>query len=574
MSEQQRAFFQSLKVAYISTEHPNSSLEKVRIWGSVIAGEGLITCNTATAIKIKISGFPPGDAVNLKVGSHVGILGLELHLRRRCRLNAVVIAQTSTHIMLTVQQAFGNCPKYIQARKIEISPPPAVPTIPVRVASDKGPLDAKSLELVSRSDTFFLATSSGSKEPTHPATALGCDMSHRGGPAGFVEVQEHPAARNSKSYHTLRWGDYAGNNMFNSLGNIALHPRAGMLFIDWETGDTLQVTGPVDILYDEHRLPGAERTLELTVHAWVFTQRGLPLACPAPLIEASPYNPAGASLSTTSDAAVVTQPIAVECIATYEESSTVVSFEFALPPSLQKRLAHSPVLPGQYATFDFPLRGGQSLTRTWTISSDAEYIAGRSSFMISVKRVGQVTDYMHDRVVPGVKLTLKAIAGTFTPDYAHLRETNQSVLLIAAGIGITPIKAMFRGFLEHNIPITLLYSVRELSETVFRRDFEDLAAQYPDRKCQLYLTATRERSSPTASRKSGATDTRTARNGVFAQRTGRIDADMIHAAAPDLRNMSVFLCGPEGFMRDVSDALLGPLRFPYPERIFSESFSY
>jgi ferredoxin-NADP reductase len=476
--------------------------------------------------------------------------------------------------MLAVQQAFGNCPKYIQARKIEIAPLSAVPVTPVRVTSDKNPLDARSLELVSRSDTFFLATSSGSKEPTHPATSLGCDMSHRGGPVGFVEVQEHPAARASKSYHTLRWGDYVGNNMFNSLGNIALYPRAGMLFIDWETGDTLQVTGPVEILYDEHSLPGAERTLELTVHAWVFTHRGLPLACPAPLIESSPYNPASASAADASS--VVNQPIAVECIATYEESSTVVSFEFALPPALQKRLADSPVLPGQYATFDFPLRGGQSLTRTWTISSDPEYIAGRSSFMISVKRVGQVTEYMHDRVAPGVKLTLKAIAGSFTPDYENLRETNQGVLLIAAGIGITPIKAMFRGFLERNIPITLLYTVREWSETVFRRDFEGLAEQYPDRKCRLYLTATRERSSPTTSRKSGrgGDTTRTARNGVFAERTGRIDADMIHAAVPDLRNVSVFLCGPEPFMRDISDALLGPLRFPYPERIFSESFSY
>jgi ferredoxin-NADP reductase len=399
-----------------------------------------------------------------------------------------------------------------------------------------------------------------------------------------VEVQEHPAARSSKSYHTLRWADYAGNNMFNSLGNIALHPRAGMVFIDWETGDTLQVTGPVEIFYDEHSLPGAERTLELSVHAWIFTQRGLPLACPATLIEASLYNPAGGSsnpsvAAASNAASVVGSPIAVECIATYEESSTVVSFEFALPPTLQKRLEHRPILPGQHATFDFPLRGGHSLTRTWTISCDAEYITGRSSIMISVKRVGQVSEYMHERVVPGVKLTLTAITGTFTPDYIHLRETNQSVLLIAAGIGITPIKAMFRGFLEHNIPITLLYSVREWSETVFRRDFEVLAGQYPDRKCRLFLTATRERSSssPTASRKSGssgADDMRTARNGVFAQRTGRIDADMIHAAAPDLRNVSVFLCGPEPFMRDVSDALLGPLHFPHPARIFSESFYY
>ncbi len=96
---------------------------------------------------------------------------------------------------------------------------------------------------IRRADTFFIATS-------HPEA--GADASHRGGMPGFVRVEGD----------RLVWPDYAGNAMFNTLGNIALHPRAGLVFPDFEAGATLQLTGRAAVDWDRDRagsFPGAER---------------------------------------------------------------------------------------------------------------------------------------------------------------------------------------------------------------------------------------------------------------------------------------------------------------------------
>ena len=91
------------------------------------------------------------------------------------------------------------------------------------------------------SDTFFLGT-------THPE--FGNDASHRGGPAGFVRADAH----------TVSWPDFPGNNMFNSLGNLAVDPAAALLFIDFPTGRTLQVSGEAAVQWADD-----ERNVEFRV---------------------------------------------------------------------------------------------------------------------------------------------------------------------------------------------------------------------------------------------------------------------------------------------------------------------
>jgi hypothetical protein len=49
---------------------------------------------------------------------------------------------------------------------------------------------------------------------------------------------------------TLRFPDYPGNNMFNTLGNLAGHPRAGLLFVDFAGGDLLQLTGRAQVVWE------------------------------------------------------------------------------------------------------------------------------------------------------------------------------------------------------------------------------------------------------------------------------------------------------------------------------------
>ena len=69
--------------------------------------------------------------------------------------------------------------------------------------------------------------------------------------------------------------DYSGNMMFNTLGNLAADPRAGLLLVDFDSGRTLQVTGTAGIHWDRETVaafPNAERVVELTIEAVVDTR--------------------------------------------------------------------------------------------------------------------------------------------------------------------------------------------------------------------------------------------------------------------------------------------------------------
>src|SRR4030095_12436506 len=98
-----------------------------------------------------------------------------------------------------------------------------------------------------RADTLFIAS-------VH--ADAGADASHRGGQPGFVRVLDE---------RRLLIPDYAGNTMFQTLGNIAADPRVGLLFVDFDTGATLQLTGRARILWEPEALAplrGADRALE------------------------------------------------------------------------------------------------------------------------------------------------------------------------------------------------------------------------------------------------------------------------------------------------------------------------
>jgi predicted pyridoxine 5'-phosphate oxidase superfamily flavin-nucleotide-binding protein len=111
----------------------------------------------------------------------------------------------------------------------------------------------------------------------------GLDCSHRGGNPGFVRAT---------GPDTITFPDYAGNNMFQTLGNLELDSRAGLLFIDFETGSTLQLTGRATVHWDKERLtswPGAQRVIEFQLERIQETAQALPLRWR--LLDYSPFNP-------------------------------------------------------------------------------------------------------------------------------------------------------------------------------------------------------------------------------------------------------------------------------------------
>ena len=189
------------------------------------------------------------------------------------RINTIVIAQTSVDLMLSVMQTFSFYPESQRDNQLPVFDMPRVPhflgAVPrSRIYNRQGILDNKSINLIEQSSSFFLATSSGNKECTVPATAIGCDVAFRQGLPGFVTVESR---HTSRSFHILRWTETVGNTLLISMGNIALYPRAGLLFLDWCSGDMLQITGSVEILSDQSNLSGNQRVLELTVYMYIFT---------------------------------------------------------------------------------------------------------------------------------------------------------------------------------------------------------------------------------------------------------------------------------------------------------------
>ena len=194
--------------------------EEGTLWTSPLIGpEGFLD---ATATTLRIHALPPsGDPLrDLPVGQPVGLIAMDFTRRRRLRVNGVLVDRSTEGLSIDVEQAFGNCPKYIRPRRLD---PDAAPVD--GLASARGTtLSAAQRALLSNTETFFLGT-------THPRR--GADTSHRGGPPGFVRVEDGG----------LWWPDYPGNNMFTSFGNLAVDDAAAVLVPDFGAGTSLQLSG-------------------------------------------------------------------------------------------------------------------------------------------------------------------------------------------------------------------------------------------------------------------------------------------------------------------------------------------
>ncbi|MEZ2222763.1 pyridoxamine 5'-phosphate oxidase family protein [Rhizobium sp. RCC_161_2] len=190
----------------------------------------------------------PTDPADLGMGDGdaIGMLGIELHTRRRNRLNGAIRRHGDHGFDVTVGQAYGNCPKYIQLRDFTFIRDPSEQTdLPAVHLSE---LDARAKQIIADADTFFVA-SYVDRENGHRQV----DVSHRGGRAGFVRIGGDGV---------LIIPDFAGNLFFNTLGNITLNPKAGLVFADFDSGELLQLTGEAEVILDSPEIAvfkGAER---------------------------------------------------------------------------------------------------------------------------------------------------------------------------------------------------------------------------------------------------------------------------------------------------------------------------
>lgn len=248
------------------------------VWASIILGEsGFIRTADSRTIELDPARVHqnPHDPLwaNIEQDPRAGLLLIELATRRRLRVNGRFERIDRERLRLHVEEAYPNCPKYIQRRHlIAVTPAPGeAGTVP----RTGGGLDAALEGLIGAADTLFVAS---------VASSGGVDVSHRGGNPGFVRIVDE---------RTLRIPDYPGNSMFNTLGNFAANPQAGLLFLDFEQSRVVQLIGRPEIRWDLDEAPeetgGTGRSWDFEVHRWLETM--LPFQVEWEFLDYSPFNP-------------------------------------------------------------------------------------------------------------------------------------------------------------------------------------------------------------------------------------------------------------------------------------------
>ena len=241
-------------------------------WASILVGEpGFIATPNDRTLQVVTQPLY-GDPLinNLGTGVDIGFLGIELHTRRRNRINGIVNAITSNGFDVQVGQSFGNCPKYIQARQFNFQAfDPTEPKLTRTITT----LEKQDRAMIAAADTFFIATA---YQDESAGAAKGVDVSHRGGKPGFVRIDGD----------ILTVPDFTGNGQFNTFGNIEVNPRAGLLFIDFENGNLLYLTGHAEIIWDGAPeiadYAGAERLFRFQIIQGVRVEGSLPLSWATP----------------------------------------------------------------------------------------------------------------------------------------------------------------------------------------------------------------------------------------------------------------------------------------------------
>ncbi|MDP9882011.1 putative pyridoxine 5'-phosphate oxidase superfamily flavin-nucleotide-binding protein [Variovorax boronicumulans] len=267
MPDQHREFFALLPFLVVGSLDAD-----LQPWASMLAAPaGFAHSPDATHLRIDaLPGASDPLAAQLAPGATLGLLGIQPHTRRRNRMNGTVEAFDAAGFMVEVQQSFGNCPRYIQAREPVFAAPPA--NEPAVQWLDT--LDLAAERLIGASDTLFISTAypdAVAVGDAADARSHGVDVSHRGGRPGFVRVD---------AGGVLTVPDFNGNRFFNTLGNLQAHPRAGLLFVDFDTGELLHLSATAEIVTEGPEVAafeGAERLMRFHVTRALRRPAALPL---------------------------------------------------------------------------------------------------------------------------------------------------------------------------------------------------------------------------------------------------------------------------------------------------------
>ena len=488
MPDQHRQFYNQLPVLLVGSVDP-----KGQPWASALVGKpGFVTSPDAHKLVFTTFLLPHDPLVEgLQEGAQLGLLGLEFSTRRRNRMNGKVTSIRADGFEMQVGQSFGNCPQYIQKRRLEWKDPqPPVLTRGTRLTPEVQ-------SLIQSADTFFIAS-------TH--TLQGTDVSHRGGKPGFVKVEDA---------QTLVFPDFRGNNHFNTIGNLLVNPKAGLLFFNYHTGEVLYLTTRSEIVWDGPELEafeGAQRLVRFRVVEWRLVEGSFPFSW-----DFEEFSP---TLEETGE--WTASPLSEYVVSRIDQESRLIKSFYLAPvggtaPSFK---------PGQHLPLQLPLEAGKEpLIRTYTLSQ----APGKPQLRLTVKReeMGAASTYLHDRVKVGDRLRAKAPAGEFVLDV----ESSRPVVLLSAGVGVTPMLSMLQHLVQQEPErrVYFLHGARSAADHALRSEIEALKTP----RVQIHF------------RYSQATE---------GTGQGRVDIEWIQSILP-LGNYDFYLCGPRAFLQSLYTGL-------------------
>lgn len=202
-----------------------------------------------------------------------------------------------------------------------------------------------------------------------------------------------------------------------------------------------------------------------------------------------------------------------------------------------KRLPDLPVEAGQFFMWRFLTRQGWWQAHPFSLSA-----APNGQWLrLTAKSLGDYSSAL-TKLPPGTKVILEGPYGAFT----RARRRRRKALMIGAGIGVTPLRALMEALPGRPGEMTLIYRASDERHLALRDELDDLAARRGARI--QYLVGTRH------------------------EHPEYFTPDHILELAPDVAERDVFVCGPESFT-DMVRRSLRELDVPY-QQVHTESFEF
>lgn len=441
-------------------------------------------------------GAPPrlvsGLAIDLEDRTRVKLAGrlLKTLVREGPQfMPSPVQSRVDVQLALGIDESLGNCPKYLNRKVIR-----AHEATPVLI-SESLPLPPEAVDLISAADIFFLSSRHGDES---------MDTNNRGGAPGFVRV----FSNSDEEGVTLVYPEYSGNRLLQTLGNLKADPAVGITFPDFETGDILYLTGLAEILVGDDAstvLPHSNLAVRIRVDAARYVRDGL-FFRGTPL-DPSPYNPPPRRLAREKGSSETTatgitpssrRPMGIAratVVSRRAITPTVSRYTLRLSPEpSDARWPNSvPEQPswaaGQHITLDFsgeldqgwshmrdhdPASLNDDYIRSFTITSppptrsaplpdddDENSMAWSHDAEITVREHGPVTRHLA-RWQPGRDLNATVLGFGGETDALHLDDAGRrdDIVVIAAGVGITPLLAQASPALKSEHRIAVLWTLK------------------------------------------------------------------------------------------------------------------